>query len=161
DALGRLPLIPGMPIVVAENLSIENKAVNGSQGTAKGILYHSVPEGREVVCVHVKIAPSPLALDDLEKSAVPIFPKTSQFTYSPTRGNRIRVSRKQLPLAPAWAFTGYKAQGASMPNVVVDLASARGIQNAYVMLSRATGLRHIGVLRWFPSHRIFTDYSKT
>ncbi|KAF8125572.1 hypothetical protein EV363DRAFT_1175844 [Boletus edulis] len=156
DTLGRLLLIPGMPVMVTENLSIENKVVNGSQGTIKDIIYRVVPEGREVVCAYVKITSSPLTLDGLQEAVVPIFPKTQQFTYSPVRGNRIHISRTQLPLVPTWVFTDYKAQGTLMLNVMVDLTSARGIQHAYVMLSRATGLQHVGVLHWFPSHRIFT-----
>lgn len=123
--MGRLPLVPGMPVTVTENLSIENKIVNGSQGTVKDIIYRTVPEGQEVVCAYVNITSSPLAFDGLDESVVPIFPKSTQFTYSPTRGNRIRVSRTRLPLVPAWAFTDYKVQGASMPNVVVDLGQRK------------------------------------
>lgn len=43
-----------------------------------------------------------------------------------------------------------------MDTVVVDLASAQGIQNTYVMLSRAKGLRKLAVFRWFSSHHIFS-----
>jgi len=36
---------------------------------------------------------------------------------------------------PGWAFTDYKAQGASLQTAILDLASARNVQHAYVMLS--------------------------
>ncbi|KAF8136453.1 hypothetical protein EV363DRAFT_1158675 [Boletus edulis] len=119
-------------------------------------MFRITPEGREAMCAYVKVSKSPLCIDGLNESVVPIFPKKTRFTYQPSRNTRVTVSRSQLPLVPGWAFTDYKVQGASMPNVVVDLASASGIQNAYVMLSRATGLQHLGVLRWFPPHRVFS-----
>ncbi|KAF8421889.1 hypothetical protein L210DRAFT_3389757 [Boletus edulis BED1] len=119
-------------------------------------MYRSTPEGREAMCVYVKVTSSPLNVDGLDESVVPIFPKKTHFTYQPSRNTRVAVSRSQLPLVPGWAFTDYKVQGASMPNVVIDLASANGIQNAYVMLSRATGLQHLGILRWFSPHRVFS-----
>jgi hypothetical protein len=157
EALGRLPLIPGMRVMITENLSMGNKIVNGSKRELEDVVYKVIPEGREAVCVYVRMLSFPVATDRLPSSVVLVFPKTVQFSYRPSQSRSVRVSRTQLPLVPAWAFTDYKVQGASLPPVVVDLASARGIQNAYVMLSRATGLQNLGVLQWFPSHRIFTQ----
>ena len=62
----------------------------------------------------------------------------------------------QLPLIPGWAFMDYKVQGMSLDSVVVDLSSACGLQHVYVMLSCAKGLRHLGILHWFPPHRVFS-----
>ncbi|KAF8433752.1 hypothetical protein L210DRAFT_812138, partial [Boletus edulis BED1] len=108
------------------------------------------------VCAYVRVNSSSISIEGLPRSVMPIFPKTIQFTHRISREKSIRVSRTQLPLVPAWAFTDYKVQGASMDRVVIDLASARGIQNAYVMLSRATCLKKLAVLRWFSSHRVFS-----
>ncbi|KAF8133432.1 hypothetical protein EV363DRAFT_1162147, partial [Boletus edulis] len=60
----------------------------------------------------------------------------------------------QLQLVPAWAFTDYKVQGSIMDNMIVDLASAKGIQNSYVMLSRVKQLSNLAILHWFPSPKI-------
>ncbi|KAF8439783.1 hypothetical protein L210DRAFT_867440 [Boletus edulis BED1] len=135
---------------------MESKIVNGTAGTLTDVVYKDTPEGREAVCAYVKVPSSHIALEGLPQSVVPIFPRSVQFTYRPSRVRSVRVSRSQLPLVPAWAFTDYKVQGASLSRVVVDLTSARGIQNAYVMLSRAPSLRKLGVFRWFSSHRIFS-----
>ncbi|KAN0088120.1 hypothetical protein V8E55_006741, partial [Tylopilus felleus] len=135
EALGCLPLIPGMPVMVTENLSMQNKIVNSSQGVLSKVIYRTVPEGREAVCAYVKIANSLIAIEGLPRFIVPIFLKNVQFSHRIAHGKTIRITRSQLPLVPAWAFTDYKVQGASMDSVIVDLASARGIQNAYVMLS--------------------------
>ncbi|KAI6014876.1 hypothetical protein PISMIDRAFT_113920, partial [Pisolithus microcarpus 441] len=65
------------------------------------------------------------------------------------------ISCHQLPIIPVWAFTDYKVQGTSLQKVVVDLASAGGVQNAYVMLSRASSLSNLAILRSFAPHRPF------
>ena len=46
EAIGRLPLIPGMPVMISENLSMQNKIVNGTQGLLENIIYQTVLEGR-------------------------------------------------------------------------------------------------------------------
>ena len=54
---------------------------------------------------------------------------------------------------PGWAFTDYKAQGASLQTAIVDLASARNVQHAYVMLSQATSLKNLAILWQFSPQR--------
>jgi ATP-dependent exoDNAse (exonuclease V) alpha subunit len=61
------------------------------------------------------------------------------------------VTRWQLPLLPAYAFTVNKIQGQSLKKVIVDLQSAKAL---YVMISRATALDNLVVLRWFPSTNV-------
>ena len=156
EALGRLPLIPGMPVMITENLSMENKIVNGSEGVLTDIVYKTEPEGREAVCAYIKVTSSPITIEHLPTSVVPIFPKSVQFTHRLSKTKSIHINRTQLPLVPAWAFTDYKVQGASMTTVIIDLVSARGIQNVYVMLSCATGLQNPAVYRWFTLHQAFS-----
>ncbi|KAF8321872.1 uncharacterized protein EI90DRAFT_2938265 [Cantharellus anzutake] len=64
------------------------------------------------------------------------------------------VRRSQLPLLPAFAITDYKAQGRTLPKVIIDLESARSIQSAYVMISRATALENLLILRPFSAKRV-------
>ena len=125
EALGRLPLIVRMPVMITENLSMQNKIVNGSEGVVKKIIYRTSDEGREAVCVHVHIRSSPITLEGLTPGIVPIFPRSVSFDCKSQQGTRIKISRTQLPLLPTWAFTDYKVQGASLNTVIVDLASAR------------------------------------
>jgi hypothetical protein len=136
ELLGQLPLIPGMPVIVTENLSMPHKVVNGSEGVLRDVIYRNVPEGREAVCAYVQMPVSSLQVNGLERSLMPIFPQSTQFTYNTSSRSKIQISCSQLPLIPGWAFTDYKVQGTSLESVIVDLYSVRGLQNAYVMLSR-------------------------
>ncbi|KIJ11375.1 hypothetical protein PAXINDRAFT_32898, partial [Paxillus involutus ATCC 200175] len=54
-------------------------------------------------------------------------------------------------------FTDCKVQGVTLKKVVVDLVSARGLQNTYVMMSHALSTAKVGVLRWFRPHHILTQ----
>ncbi|KZT31430.1 hypothetical protein SISSUDRAFT_963234, partial [Sistotremastrum suecicum HHB10207 ss-3] len=60
----------------------------------------------------------------------------------------------QLPVLPCFAMTVYKAQGQTMDRVTIDLAECRGTEEPYVMISRATSLTGLIVLRPFPSHKL-------
>jgi hypothetical protein len=59
-----------------------------------------------------------------------------------------------LPLLPGYAFTDYKIQGRSLTKIVVDLEGCRSLQSAYVMLSRASSLKGIAIMRWFDPYKI-------
>jgi hypothetical protein len=60
------------------------------------------------------------------------------------------ISRSQLPLVPAYAYTANKIQGQLLQHALVDLKSACSTQTLYVMISRVVSLENLGVLRWFP-----------
>jgi ATP-dependent DNA helicase PIF1 len=65
EALGRLPLLPGMRVMITENLSIEHRVVNGTEGTLTDVIFKNTLEGREAVCAYVKVASSPMVIDGL------------------------------------------------------------------------------------------------
>ncbi|KAJ7099670.1 hypothetical protein C8R44DRAFT_642242, partial [Mycena epipterygia] len=48
-------------------------------------------------------------------------------------------------------YTGYKAQVKSLERVNVDLNGTASLQSFYVMVSRATSLKSLAVLRNFKS----------
>ncbi|KAG1871361.1 hypothetical protein DFJ58DRAFT_713870 [Suillus subalutaceus] len=116
DAIGKLPLIPGMPVMITENAATSCKISN-----------------RFPLC----------ALVDIPERIIPIFAVTNSFSF-PT-------GEKNLPILPGWAFTDFKVQGSFLPKVVVDLAGAKSLQSIYVMLSRASRLQSIAIMRWFSS----------
>jgi hypothetical protein len=62
--------------------------------------------------------------------------------------------RRQLPILPAFAITDYKAQGKTLPYVIIDLQSCHNIQSAYVMISRATSLDGLLILRPFQPKKV-------
>ncbi|KAI5892662.1 uncharacterized protein SCHCODRAFT_02579232 [Schizophyllum commune H4-8] len=62
------------------------------------------------------------------------------------------VNRRQLPITPAYAFTDYRAQGQTLPAVIVDIAKVPSgtplnLFNVYVALSRSAGRHSIRLLR--------------
>ncbi|KAJ7869357.1 hypothetical protein B0H13DRAFT_1552121, partial [Mycena leptocephala] len=67
-----------------------------------------------------------------------IFPVTNNFEYTVKGGPTYTISRKQLPLLPAYPFVDYKVQCRSMPLVMVDLSECGTLQSVYSMLLRAT-----------------------
>ncbi|KIJ58468.1 hypothetical protein HYDPIDRAFT_102603 [Hydnomerulius pinastri MD-312] len=129
--------------------------VNGAEGVIEDIKY-TVDEHNiwYAACAYVRIKGANVNAAGLHAEVVPIFPSTSTFRYEDDNGTVFSISRTQLPLLPAFAYTDYKVQGQSLGKVIVDLASCRSLQSAYVMLSRAKTLSGIVVLRWFPSHKI-------
>ncbi|EGO04500.1 hypothetical protein SERLA73DRAFT_43758, partial [Serpula lacrymans var. lacrymans S7.3] len=50
--------------------------------------------------------------------------------------------------------TDYKVQGRSLKRVILDLAGCRSLQSVYVMLSCATFLTGIAILRSFTGKKI-------
>ena len=63
------------------------------------------------------------------------------------------MTRTQFPITGAYSFTDYRAQGQTIPYVVVDIASpptsGLSLFNLYVALSRSSGRNTIRLLRDF------------
>ena len=91
---------------------------------------------------------------------IAVFPRTVAFKYTSKDRVKFNISRRQIPIVPGWAFTDYKAQGASLHTAIVDLASARNVQHAYVMLSRASSLKNLAIFRQFTPHRALGHLAK-
>ena len=85
---------------------------------------------------------------------VPVLPETNSFKYKDSGGKTFYISRTQLPLVLAYAFTANKIQGQSLKLALVDLKSAKGTQALYVMISQAVSSDNLAVMRWFPSGNV-------
>ena len=61
-------------------------------------------------------------------------------------------------MTPAYAFTDYRAQGQTIPYVIVDIATpptgGLNLFNLYVALSCSSGRSSIGLLRDFDSYEV-------
>lgn len=158
DALGKLPLFEGMKVMITSNLAISNKIVNGTEGEVEDVVYTTDDEGhRYATVVYVRIKGVGKLCDDLEDDVVPIFAERNTFKIQVKSGRQARyryVSRLQVPIVPAYAYTDYKSQGRTLKKAIVDLASVRSLQGAYVMLSRVHSLKGLAILRWFPATKI-------
>ncbi|KAJ7086499.1 hypothetical protein C8R44DRAFT_650805 [Mycena epipterygia] len=150
DYLGKLPLSVGMKVMVMENVALKAAAVNGAEGILREIKYSLDDKGRRYAdCAYVEIKGSNFCMHPLGPDIVPIVPWTTYFDYIADNGLKFSVGRTQLPLVPAYAYTDYKAQGKSLARVNVDLNGAASLQSFYVMVSRATSIKSIAVLRNF------------
>ena len=157
DSLGRIPLFPGMKVMVQENLAFNNRVVNGSEGTIRNIVYEEIGGLRYAVVVYIHIPGSGRVHPSAENDIVPIFPETTTFSWSQRIASGIEqhtVSRTQLPLLPAYAYTDYKSQGRSLNAAVVDPSSAFSLQGVYVMLSRVRSLSGLAILRPFTENKL-------
>ncbi len=154
DRLGVIPLVPGMKVMITENLAMPHKIVNGCEGTLYSLYYNSDELGhRYPVCANVLVPGCGISAPGLPNDVVPIRPTRDSFAYD-NCGRHFSISREQLPLLPAYAYVDYKCQGRSLSHAIIDLCGCRTLQSAYVMLSRVSCLNNLGVLRWFSPNKI-------
>ncbi|KAL1664744.1 hypothetical protein GGF50DRAFT_30903, partial [Schizophyllum commune] len=94
-------------------------------------------------------------LEGLDEGVIPIAPisQTMHITLSDGAGPGRSVHRRQYPMTLAYAFTDYRAQGQTLPAVLVDIAKVPNgrltLFNVYVALSRSSGRDTIRLLRPF------------
>jgi hypothetical protein len=167
---GMLPLVPGMPMVVRDNLATEIGICNGATCTLRRVVLHEneehLPKGPgetnflhyqpKMLIVHMDTKPGEEPIFDqfpgLSKGEFPIFPQTKTFTHA-TLGS---IKRTGFPVLPAFAITGYCAQGKTYSRAIIDLAKPTGRgagpvnpADYYVLLSRLRTLEGVVILRPF------------
>ncbi|KAG2337335.1 hypothetical protein BDR05DRAFT_895435, partial [Suillus weaverae] len=138
---GVIPLYVGMPVILrVRNISTDLGITNGLQG----IICHLVTDTFQSELTHVKCAivefpTSNVQLSGLPHTFFPIIPVHWSFTtlLEDDQGvqHKLRITRHQLPIQPAFTVTGHSAQGKTLPSVLVNLRY-RGFR-AYVAASRA------------------------
>lgn len=163
DSLGKLPLFPGMKVMIRENLAFSRRLVNGAEGVVTDIIYEECDNVRYPTVVYVRVPGSGKVSDDLEEDIVPVFPETVHFKCTFNEGERKTaksISRQQLPLIPAYAYTDYKSQGKSLTHAIVDIESAHSLQGIYVMLSRVRSLDGLLLLRPFSMAKLCVRLSQ-
>ncbi|KAG2741943.1 hypothetical protein P692DRAFT_201665656, partial [Suillus brevipes Sb2] len=138
---GFVPLYVGMPVILrSRNLSTDLGIANGSQGIVCKIYTAICAEGYTYcTCALVNFTGSRVSIPGLPEGVFPITPISWTFaTLAPGSkdvSSRLRVTREQLPIQPAFAVTGHSAQGKTLPKVIVNLHE--GGFGAYVAASRA------------------------
>lgn len=63
------------------------------------------------------------ALNGLESGVLPIIPLSKNFSIVRADGVKVMVTRQQLPITPAYAFTDYCAQAQRIDHCIVELAT--------------------------------------
>ena len=160
DSLGKLPLFPGMKVMVQENLAFGHKVVNGTEGTVQNIIYEEDGGRRFAAVVYIHVPGAGKICADATNDIIPIFPEWTSFYWYRANGHRVSVSRTQLPLLPSYAYTDYKSQGRSLAEAIVDPESASSLQGVYVMLSRVRSLTGLAVLRPFRVSKVIQRLSQ-
>ena len=164
----KLELAIGMQIMITTNIEVEHDITNGARGEIVDILLHpDEPAIPPNAIVNLKYLPvyilvkmirtrAPL-LDNLGDKVVPIefASQTFPITYVNENSDQEKktVTRLQYPITGAYAITDYRAQGQTLSNVIVDIASPGygklTLFNLYVALSRSRGRDSIRLLRDF------------
>lgn len=123
-APGKLELKIGAQIMLLKNINVADGLVNGARGIVKefvnGIPLVKFKNGREYLAKPEKwIIKTPLG---------------------------VVITRKQIPLKLAWAFSIHKSQGLTLDCVEMSLSKVFEAGQAYVALSRAQSLDSVRVL---------------
>lgn len=163
DSLGQLPLFRRMKVMVRENIAFGRRLVNGAEGTIRNVLYELRDGVPCATVAYVHIPGAGRISADLEEDVVPVFPEKVYFKYAPIiNGKKVlkSVTREQLPLVPAYAYTDYKSQGKSLTHAIMDLESACSLQGVYVMLSRVRSMEGLLIMRPFSHAKICTRLSQ-
>ena len=155
----------GASVMVTLNILTDLDVVNGVRGTIEGIVLderEKVFATKNTHTVHLQYPPRYVlvkldrtkapSLEGLHQNVIPIVPVTKTFTVNKD-GSKITVSRTQLPLTLAYAFTDYRAQGQTLEPVIVNIGPPPYGRltpfNVCVALSRGTSRNNICLLRDF------------
>lgn len=156
--LGRMPIVLGMPVLVNQNLDIDGGLVNGSFGYLRDYRFQTDENGvRTLTSCIVEIPDftgSPLS--HLPPRHVAVISDTVEMRsiIHPISRRSCTMKRFQVPLSPGFAMTAHKAQGLTLPRVIIDLAGCRGTEQPYVMASRCQSLDGLLVMRPFSISKI-------
>ena len=165
DLYGMLPLIHNMPVALTDHIdrSPEKQLLRGKVGYIHSWVLHgdeaSVPEnGRRVLqnlplVVFVKFPGATWKLPSLEEPGLyPIKPKNGTWFLDKGRKHPVlKITRRQLPLAPAFAITAHAAQGQTLKAAIIDLQIGNGTSPiaSYVSLTRVKRKEDILIYRPF------------
>ncbi|CAF1504876.1 unnamed protein product [Adineta steineri] len=145
-----LPSVPGMPVILTQNLAIELGLINGINGVFRQLVYeadsvstaalsNTFPNNTQYVhrplYALIEIARSKIEcnLETLQPKIVPIPLMEQTFRFDVTdilpknkkpKSNQkamLSIKRRALPLVPAYCITTHKSQGQTLSKAVIDL----------------------------------------
>jgi PIF1-like helicase len=155
--LGKIPLVIGMPVMIAQNFDVSGGVVNGCTGKLVKVRYRVGEDGNRHALSCVVEAPDTASgiMPDLPNHHVVSLRDTVDITFKhPHSGATVLVKRAQVPVLPAFVITAHKAQGKTLAYCVVNFTGCRGTESPYVMVSRATSLEGLVILTPFSKSKI-------
>ena len=165
ELCGMLPLCEGMPVFLTDHINRKRnfKLLKGRQGYVRGwqhatdgavptetgtVVWNQLPR---TVLVHFPDAT--FQLPGLAKGVYPITPQRRTWFLDEGRKRPcLAVTRKQLPLLPAFAMTAHQAQGQTLEmGVIADLnyKAISGALTAYIAMTRVRSRTDLLILRAF------------
>ena len=147
---GLLPFVPGMSVILTQNIAIELSLINGTNGIFRQLVYEedsvSTDALSETFPNNTRYISRPLyalievvsskigcSLEQLQPNVVPIPLMEQTFRIDiadilpkdtrPKSNQKtfLSVKRRAFPLVPAYSITTHKSQGQTLKNVVIDL----------------------------------------
>lgn len=168
DLPNTVQIAVGMKVMVTQNVETDLDITNGARGVIVDIILDpEEPPLDNSAVVKLQRPPSYLLvklnrtraskLAGLDESVIPISTRQQTFriSYNTTEGKETTrtVRRRQYPVTSAYSFTDYRAQGQTLPFVLIDIATpptgTLTLFNLYVALSRSSGRESIRLLRDF------------
>ncbi|CAF3890879.1 unnamed protein product [Rotaria sp. Silwood2] len=138
---GYLPLVPGMPVLLTENIAAELELSNGTRRIFRQLVYDELSDDiqfdKAVFSNHTKFITQPkyalvefssCKLDSELKFDIKelLSESLSKITKVAKRTTKISIKRKALPLTPAYSITTHKSQGQTLSKIIVDLVTPPG-----------------------------------
>jgi len=166
------------PAIITTNIAVELGFANGTRVTIKQVVPHPGDEkawlaiDREQI---IMLSQPPICVwvvptntenffnpfkdhfngDESRGNWFPILPVKSQVDLKSSSKilSRTKFYRTQIPLTPGFAASDHRVQGMGLRNYIMDLkkppSGRLGLQNIYVMLSRASSWDDFAILRPF------------
>ena len=162
---GILPLCMGLPVRATDHIDRAKGILRGCRGVVVGWSQEPVAESCEQaeaiiwnalpVAIYVRFDTATKWVVDglLQANVYPVSPQRKQWHLDKHRQRPVLgVTRRQYPLAPAFAVTAHAAQGqTAQGQVVADLHIGPNGDplTAYVAVTRVTGRNNLAILRPF------------
>jgi hypothetical protein len=162
-----LPLVEGMPVVLSDHIDKGRFLLKSTQGTLVGLWFDPadaaahVGEDGEGILQKQPVA-ALVKFPHLEEP-VKLGIHSSRWCLNPSqkpKSQQVWITRKQLPIVPAYAITAHSSQGKTLDKAIVDLRIPRTFSPiaAYVALSRLRRLSDLLVYAKFDPEPL--KYSK-
>jgi len=154
DLSGHLPLIPGMPVFLTQNLATELGLSNGSEGTLVSVTYQLRNNKRYAISAQVDFNSYNQGSPE-HPHRIMLKPVTATFSFKlPNSTQLYHGTHYQIPIIPGFAYTAHNSQGRSLNAACIDLAGYPTIACAYVMLSHICSLDGLSILHPFSFEKI-------